>query len=108
MLGRYSCAPRQGHLTHLRRIIGYLKKFPYGAIRFRTGIPDHSQHTLPNHEWLYTVYGDAGEELPSNMPPPKGKPIRTSTYKDANFYHDLTTGRTVSHWDHGVTEPDSY
>jgi hypothetical protein len=30
------------------------------------------------------------------MPIPKGKPVRTIIYKDANLYHDLTTGRAVT------------
>ena len=36
------------------------------------------------------------EEVPANAPPPKGKPVVTTTYKDANLYHDLATGGAVS------------
>jgi hypothetical protein len=95
-LGRFRCAPRKGHLDRLKRICGYLRKHNDAAIRFRTNIPDHSQHEIPNHDWMYSVYGDYKEEQPYNMPTPKGKPVRTTTFKDANLYHDHTTGRAVT------------
>ena len=37
-------------------------------------------------------YGDIEEDLPSNMPIPLGKIIQTSSFIDANPYHDLVTG----------------
>ena len=39
------------------------------------------------------------------MPEPKGKPVITTTYVDANLYHDLITGRSVTgilHWVNGT------
>ena len=36
------------------------------------------------------------ELTPEDAPEPKGKPVVTTTYKDANLYHDLGTGRAVS------------
>lgn len=42
------------------------------------------------------LYPDAKEELPSNMPPPKGKPVVTTTIFDANHAHDLDTRRSVT------------
>jgi hypothetical protein len=96
-MGSFRASPRQGHLTRLKRIYGYIKKFPDGAIRFRTGIPDHeSYNNLPNHDWMQTIYGKGSEELPTDMPTPKGNPVRTTTYADANLMHDLVTGRSMS------------
>jgi hypothetical protein len=43
----YRIAPREGHLERLRQIIGYVKKHPNGAIRFRTNIPDHESYHTP-------------------------------------------------------------
>jgi hypothetical protein len=95
-LGRYRCAPRKGHLERVKRIVGYLMEYKKAAIRFRTHIPDHSGTPPQDYTWLHTVYGDTREEMPRGMPEPKGKPVRTTTYKDANLYHDLTTGRSVT------------
>ena len=35
------------------------------------------------------------EELPSDMPTPKGQPMCTITYADANLVHGLMTGRSM-------------
>ena len=44
---------------------------------------------------MYTVYGNPTEELPPNAPIPRGKPVQTSTFVDANLLHDFTTGRSA-------------
>jgi hypothetical protein len=42
------------------------------------------------------VYGKVEEELPENMPKPKGKEVVISVFADANLYHDHVSGRAVS------------
>jgi hypothetical protein len=45
---RSVCAsPRVGHLGRLKRIYGYIKRNPDGAILFRVCIPDHDSHGTP-------------------------------------------------------------
>ena len=96
-MSSYRIAPREGHLERLKRIIGYVKRHPDGAIRFRTNIPDHeSIGNQSNFDWCSSVYGNVQEEIPHDMPVPKGKIMRTTTYQDANLYHDLVTGRSVT------------
>jgi hypothetical protein len=95
-MGRYRCQPREGHLVRVQRIVGYLKKYPHAAIRFRTHRPAHTDYKIPTYDWLQSVYGKSNEEIPDNMPTPKGAEVRTTTYKDANLCHDLTTGRAVT------------
>jgi hypothetical protein len=96
-MSSYRVAPRIGHLNRLKRVYGYLKRNQNGAIRFRTRIPDHESVATPiDHDWGSTIYGDVTEELPPDMPIPKGKAIRLTTYQDANLYHDLVTGRSMS------------
>ena len=94
-----SHCPRHGHVDHLKRVCGYVKKFPQGALRFCTGIPDHesifSMHPV-KYEWMETVYGCPNETLPDNAPPPKRNKVRTTTYADANLLHDLVTGRSAT------------
>jgi hypothetical protein len=76
---------------------GYIKRQPNGAIRFRVNIPNHEEQGIPlKHDWASTVYRSISEELPDDMPVPKGKVIRTTTYHDANLMHDLITGRSMS------------
>jgi hypothetical protein len=96
-MSSFRVAPRQGHVERLQRMYGYLKRQPDGAIRFRTGIPDHESRGPPvTYSWINSVYGPNNEELPDNMPTPRGKPMRTTTYEDANLMHCLVTGRSMS------------
>jgi hypothetical protein len=95
-MSRFRAAPRIGHLDRLKHIYGYLRKFPTGGIRYRTGIPDFSQLEHREYDWMHTVYGNVHEELPPDMPTPKGKAVLTSTYEDANLYHDYITGRACT------------
>jgi hypothetical protein len=93
----YRIAPREGHLESLKQIIGYVKKHPDGAIRFRTYIPDHeSYHTPKKFDWCSSVYGYVQEDLPHDMPVPKGRIVRTATYQDANLFHDFVTGHSMT------------
>ena len=96
-MSSFRSAPRQGHLDRLKRIYGYVKRNPDGAIRFRVNIPDHESQGVPvRQDWSSTVYGNTKEELPPDMPEPKGKALRTTTYQDANLYHNWVTGRAMS------------
>jgi hypothetical protein len=96
-MSRYRAAPRKGHLERLQRMYGYLKRRPDGAIRFRIGIPNHEAFTAhEEYDWSQAVYGNVKEELPYDMPEPKGKVVRITTYEDANLMHDLTTGRAMT------------
>jgi len=42
------------------------------------------------------VYGDVRESIPKGIPKPKGKSVISTTYKDANLYHNMVTGRAVT------------
>jgi hypothetical protein len=95
-MSSFRVAPREGHLTRLRRICGYLVKFRSACIRIRTKMPDYSDLPSREDDWSRTVYGDVREQKAEDAPPPKGKTVRTTTYKDANLHHDMATGRAVT------------
>jgi hypothetical protein len=96
-MSSFRAAPREGHLERLKRIHGYLRKWPDGAIRFRTGIPDNeSKFTMPEHDWMYTVYGNCEEEISPDLPTPKGKLVRLTTFVDANLMHCKVTGKSAT------------
>ena len=66
-------------------------------MRFRTGIPKNEDYfDMPEHDWMYSVYGNVTEELPCNLPKPKGKAVRTSIFGDACFVHCKVTGRSIT------------
>ena len=95
-MSRFRIAPRQGHLDRLKRVYGYVRKNKEGAIRMRTGIPDYSSIEHVQFDWMQSVYGNVVEEVPYDMPKALGKSVVTTTYVDANLYHDLLTGRSVT------------
>jgi hypothetical protein len=76
--------------------IGYLSKMKDSVICIRTGEPDYS--ALPDQEfdWERSVYGNVSEMLPSNAPKPLSKYITLTHYYDANIFHDIVTGCSVT------------
>ena len=95
-MSSFRVAPREGHLERLKRICGYLAKFKPACVRVRTEEPDYSDLPTGTYDWLRSVYGNVREQRAPGAPPPKGKRVVTTSYKDANLYHDLATGRAVT------------
>jgi hypothetical protein len=95
-LARYSMAPRQGHLEAVKRVFGYVKMHPSGRILVDPNEPVALSAPPPTqHNWR-EFYPDAEEELPPDMPIPKGKPASTMCYVDADHAHDVVTRRSVT------------
>ena len=67
-----------------------------GVIRIRTDMPDYSDVPEKIYSWEYTCYKGATEELPTDAPRPLGKPVLTTSYVDANLYHDYISGRSIT------------
>ncbi len=95
-MSSFRVAPREGHLERLQRICGYLAKMKHAFIRVRTDEPDFSSLPKDEYDWERTVYAGAKEQIPHDIPEPKGKRVLSHTYKDANLYHDVTTGKAVT------------
>ena len=95
-LSRFRAAPREGHLKRVQRIYSYVKQYPHAAIRVRTEIPDYSNLPDLHYDWMESVYGNVEELIPDDMPTLHGNPVVTTTYEDANLYHDLITGRSLT------------
>jgi hypothetical protein len=95
-LNAFSVCPRRNHLKYMKNIVGYLACHDDWGIRFRTKIPDYSHLQVPTYDWASSVYGSPEEQIPSDAPPPKGKCVRTTTFKDANLLHNRVTGRSCT------------
>jgi hypothetical protein len=95
-LSRFRAMPRQGHLDRVKRIHGYLFKMRHGTIKIKTDAPDYSGIPVKLYDWEYSCYADAKEEIPFDAPTPKGKPVTTSSFFDANLLHDLISGKSVT------------
>mgnify|MGYP000107799768 CR=1 FL=1 len=95
-LSRFRAMPRQGHLDRVKRIHGYLSKMRHGIIKVRTAAPDYSSIPVKMYDREHTCYRDAHEEIPFDAPEPKGNSVTTTSFFDANLYHDLVSGKAVS------------
>ena len=98
-LSRYRHCPHCGHLDCLKCVCGYIHQFLHCSICFHTQIPPHEDYCTSQpayHKWMDTVYGPVSEELITNMPPPCGRLVRTTTFFDANLMHDVITGRSCT------------
>ena len=95
-LSGFRSVPRQGHLDRARRVVGYLSGMKHAVIRYRTGLPDYSDISYRRNDWEKSVYGDVKELLPTNAPKPLGAPVILTHYVEANLYHDMITGRSVT------------
>ena len=95
-LSRFRVLPRQGHLDRAKRVFGYLAKMRHAVIRIRVGKPDFSGIPEKHYEWSNSCYAGAKEVLPKDAPRPLGKSVLTSHYVDANLYHDMISGRSVT------------
>ena len=71
-------------------------------------VPDYSKLPHKEYDWQRTVYGGAKEEIPHDIPEPKGKHVTTTTYVDANLHHDQVTGKTVTACLHMVNATPSH
>ena len=95
-MSSFRSAPRRGHLERLKRIYGYLAKFPHAALRLRVFEPDLTALQEPVVDWTYSVYGEGAELIPHEMPPAIGNQVTLIHYVDANLYHDVLSGKAVT------------
>jgi hypothetical protein len=97
-LSHVRIAPHVGHSDRVKKIIDYLRHHPDGGIRFRIDMPTlpHEYKPETSYSWEYSIYVRLVEGLSSNMLNPLGKMVSTTTFCDANLYHDVVTGRSMT------------
>ena len=95
-LGRFNMAPRENHLKAAKRILSYVKTFHKGKILFDTSYADTTRFVSEKHEGWSEFYPFAEEDIPHDMPTPKGRSVRLTVYVDADHAHDLVTRRSVT------------
>ena len=95
-LSSFRAMPRKGHLERVKRVYGYICKLKGATIRYRTDMPDLCDMDFVDQDWTHTVYSGAKEEYPGNLPAARGDPVRQISYVDANLYHDMLSGKSVT------------
>ena len=77
------------------RIFGYLKWFLKKKVVINTTIPNVNNLKIEQYNWT-EFYPHAIEEIPKDMPEPKGKEVKLSSSFDASHASDLVTRRSVT------------
>ena len=95
-LSNFRVAPRKGHVERCKQVYGYLWKMQHAMIHICTEEPDYSVLPVVEYEWAHSVYGSAMELQREDWPTPWGKHVTLSHFIDANLYHDIVTGRSVT------------
>ena len=85
MMARFNCAPRLGHMKGVVRIVGYLKKVANLKPRLlvNPSLPMHEKYPSQDHGTWEEFYPDAIEEIPPDIPTPKGKEMKVTIWVDA-------------------------
>ena len=75
LLSSHLALPRIGHLQAVYHIFGYLKQVPKRKLFFDPVSPLISKYRLHKFDWE-DFYRDSKEEIPDDMPKPRGNIIR--------------------------------
>ena len=97
MLASYQASPRQGDLEQVIDIYGYLKKYEKLTLYFDPQIPaiaDVADFDGNKPEAFKEQYRDAEEQVPVNMPKPRGRMVTTTAYVDASHAANKMTRRS--------------
>jgi hypothetical protein len=95
LLSQYQANPRFGHLEAVYHIFAYLKKRPdMGRIAYDPKCPEVDERIFHPHADWKEFYGDVEEEVPPNMPEPRGHSVTTSAFVDANHAGNVVTRRS--------------
>jgi len=78
------------------RIYGYLKRFPDYAMVFDSSYPKLNRNKTINREDWTEFYDGIVEAVPENKPTPRGHPVTTHAYVDADHARDEATRRSHS------------
>jgi len=93
LMSLFNALPREGHLEALYHMFAYLAKADRHSIVFDASPPDLTPSSMVTTDWT-DFYGDVSEAIPPKMPKPRGNPINTTCFVDANHAGNLVTRRS--------------
>ena len=93
MLLTYMALPQKGHMEQVYHVFGYLKTHSKCRLFFDPRHPDIDERAFSSYEW-YDFYRDAREQVPNDMPPPRGHAVSTHCFVDADHASNTVTCRT--------------
>ena len=98
MMSSHLALPRDGHLEQVLHIFAYLKKYHNTEMVFDPSDPVIDEADFEAKDWASSEFGhlDGKEELPPNMPEPRGFGFVIKAKVDADHASDSVTRRSRS------------
>ena len=97
LLSQYQAAPREGHLEQLLHIFAYLRKKPKVTLYLDPALPNLDYTIFQTRaEDFIEYYRDAQEQLPHQLPKPRGRPVTLTSYVDASHAANRKNRRSHS------------
>ena len=93
IMSRFLSAPREGHLEQVFCIFAYVKRHLTYKLVMDSNEVLWNGKKFHDSDWS-DFYADAKEELPPNMPAPRGKPVQINCFVDADHAGDMVSRRS--------------
>jgi hypothetical protein len=96
MMSSHLALPRRGHLEQVFHIFAHLKKYHNAELVFDPSDPVIDESRFEAKDWASSEFGHLGgiEEIPVNMPQPRGLGFAVSAKVDADHASDSVTRRS--------------
>jgi hypothetical protein len=96
MLSSHLALPREGHLYQLFQCFAYLKKYHNTEMVYDPSDPVIDESVFELKDWTSSEFGhlQGKEELPTNMPEPRGQGFVINAKVDADHASDTVTRRS--------------
>ena len=96
MMSSHLALPREGHLAQLFHIFAHLKKYHNTEMVFDPSDPVVDEAAFERRDWTSSEFGhvQGKEEMPVNMPEPRGLGFVMRAKVDADHAADTTTRRS--------------
>ena len=94
MLSSHLAMPREGHMQELLHLFAYLKRNHNSEMVFDPSDTIIDPDQFERQDWEATEFGNLSEELPGNMPIPRGQGFTMTAYVDADHAGDTITRRS--------------
>ena len=92
MMSLHVTLPREGHLKELFHIFAYLRKYHNSEMVFDPSDPVIYKRQFEEKDWTASEFGSyTEEELPANMPMPRGFGFFMRSYVDDDHAGDSIT-----------------
>jgi hypothetical protein len=95
LLARFQANPREGHLEQMFHMFAYLKQYNQSSLVFDWTEFSLDEMMFKEYDWQ-EYYPGATEAIPDNMPEPRGKPVLTTCFVDADHAGCCLTCRSHS------------